>query len=94
MWAKHHIIVFYTSSMAAKPVQISLDSKLLERIDRDPETRAEGRSAFVRNAVERYLATKRRREIDTQIVAAYRGQTAAALSEIQDLVDAQVWPDD
>jgi hypothetical protein len=37
--------------MAAKPVQISIDSALLERVDADPETRARGRSAFVRAAI-------------------------------------------
>lgn len=36
--------------MAAKPVQISLDPELLEKIDADPEARERGRSAFVREA--------------------------------------------
>lgn len=80
--------------MAAKPVQISLDSELLERIDADPETRVRGRSAFVRAAVERYLAAKKRRDIDRRIAEAYRGQADAMLDEISDLIDAQQWPDD
>lgn len=80
--------------MAAKPVQISLDTDLLERIDADPETRSRGRSAFIRSAVERYLAAKERRDIDRRIAAAYRGQADTMLRDISDLMDAQQWPDD
>jgi metal-responsive CopG/Arc/MetJ family transcriptional regulator len=46
--------------MAAKPVQVSLDQELLRRIDRDPEARKLGRSAFIRNAVSTYLRAKER----------------------------------
>jgi metal-responsive CopG/Arc/MetJ family transcriptional regulator len=80
--------------MAAKPVQISLDSDLLARIDADQETRARGRSAFVRSAVERYLAAKQRRRIEADIAAAYSGRADAVLAETADLLDAQEWPED
>lgn len=80
--------------MAIKPVQISIDTALLERIDSDPEARMRGRSAFVRSAIERYLAAKERRQIEAQIVAAYRGRADASLAEIADLVEAQTWPDE
>jgi metal-responsive CopG/Arc/MetJ family transcriptional regulator len=80
--------------MAAKPVQISLDADLLARIDAEPETRSKGRSAFVRAAVERYLAAKARQRLETQIAAAYRGHADALLAETADLMDAQEWPDD
>ena len=80
--------------MAAKPVQISLDTALLDRIDQDPETQAEGRSAFVRKAIERYLAAKERRQIDARIVAAYGGTSDALLTEAADLMAAQTWPAD
>jgi metal-responsive CopG/Arc/MetJ family transcriptional regulator len=59
-----------STHMAAKPVQISLDRELLARIDRDPQTRKQGRSAFIRDAVEMYLAAKRRRGVDRQIAVA------------------------
>jgi metal-responsive CopG/Arc/MetJ family transcriptional regulator len=78
--------------MGAKPVQVSLDTDLLERIDRDPETRALGRSAFVRRAVERYLAAKERRDLEAQIAAAYRGNADAMLAEIEALIEEQEWP--
>lgn len=45
--------------MSAKPVQISVETELLERIDRDPEARAKGRSAFIRSAVEDLSRGKR-----------------------------------
>jgi metal-responsive CopG/Arc/MetJ family transcriptional regulator len=80
--------------MAAKPVQISIDTGLLERIDADPETRTRGRSAFVRSAVEQYLAAKQRRQIDLAIAAAYGGQADVMHAEIADLMDAQAWPED
>jgi len=80
--------------MAAKPVQISLDADLLARIDAEPETRSKGRSAFVRAAVERYLAAKERQKLETQIAAAYRGRADEMLAETADLVDVQEWPED
>lgn len=80
--------------MPTKPVQISIDAQLLERIDADPETRARGRSAFVRAAVERYLEARTRRQIDEQIAAAYGGHADAMLEEIADLMDVQAWPED
>jgi metal-responsive CopG/Arc/MetJ family transcriptional regulator len=80
--------------MPAKPVQISLDTALLERIDADPETQSHGRSAFVRVAVEEYLARKQRRRIDRRIAQAYQGHVDAAASEISDLLDVQSWPDE
>lgn len=80
--------------MAAKPVQISIDTELLRQIDADEETRAQGRSAFVRSAIELYLSAKRRRQIESQIAAAYRGRADALLAEAADLMDAQAWPDD
>jgi metal-responsive CopG/Arc/MetJ family transcriptional regulator len=80
--------------MPAKPIQISIDVELLERIDADPETRSRGRSAFVRSAIQRYLAAKGRRQLDLQIASAYKGRADAALDDAVDLMEAQEWPDD
>lgn len=79
--------------MAAKPVQISFDVELLRRIDAEPETRKRGRSAFVRTAVESYLRGKARREIDEAIGAAYGAEADGMLAEVEDLLDAQAWPE-
>lgn len=82
----------YLTNMPAKPVQVSIDTELLRRIDRDPETRRKGRSAFIRSAVEVYLAAKRRQEIDSRLTDAYGGQADAVLDEIAELLDRQSWP--
>jgi metal-responsive CopG/Arc/MetJ family transcriptional regulator len=80
--------------VAVKAVQISIDTDLLRRIDRDPEVRKRGRSAFVRSAVELYLAAKKRRDVDRAIARAYEGQSGAMLDEIEDLMGRQAWPEE
>ena len=80
--------------MSAKPVQISLEPDLLERIDRDPETLEKGRSAFIRNAVRSYFRSKERAAIDARIRAAYGGRADAMLAEVSDLLGRQAWPRD
>lgn len=84
----------YTANMPAKPVQVSIDTDLLSRIDADPEAKERGRSAFIRSAVELYLTARERREIDSQIARAYEGQADALLEEIEDLLGEQSWPGD
>jgi metal-responsive CopG/Arc/MetJ family transcriptional regulator len=80
--------------MPAKPVQVSIDAELLRRIDRDPETKARGRSAFIRSAVASYLEAKRRKDVDAAIRAAYGGVADAMEAEVAGLGDAQAWPHD
>jgi len=80
--------------MPSRPVQISLDSELLARIDRDPQARKEGRSALIRRAVELYLAAKHRREVDAQLVKAFAGQADEMLDDVEQLLEAQAWPED
>lgn len=79
--------------MAAKAVQISLDAKLLQIVDRDPQTKREGRSAFIRDAIQLYLAAKRRGEIDQQIIRAYGGRAASARAETEEWLEEQAWPE-
>lgn len=83
-----------TPDMAARPVQISIDEELLARIDRDPQVKKQGRSAFIRSAVEIYLAAKRRREIDARLVKAFSGREDEMLGEVAELLGAQAWPED
>jgi metal-responsive CopG/Arc/MetJ family transcriptional regulator len=80
--------------MPVKPIQISLDVELLERIDKDPEARERGRSALIRSAVEVYLKAKERKSIEKRIIEAYGGSEDDAAAEIQNLIGAQAWPDD
>jgi metal-responsive CopG/Arc/MetJ family transcriptional regulator len=77
--------------MAAKPVQISIDRELLARIDRDPQTKKQGRSAFIRDAVELYLAAKRRRGVDRQIALAYRDRSRELLADVEPWLGEQAW---
>jgi metal-responsive CopG/Arc/MetJ family transcriptional regulator len=79
--------------MAAKPVQISLDGELLRRIDRDPEAKKLGRSGFVRNAVSAYLQAKERRDIDAAIRKAYEAEADDLVGEVENLIEAQAWPE-
>ena len=85
-------ILLYQANMSAKPVQISIDSELLERIDHDPEARAKGRSAFIRSAVELYLTAKERREVEERLTRAYAGKGDSMLEEVVELLSGQAWP--
>lgn len=75
-------------------IQVSMDEKLLKRIDREPEVQERGRSAFIRSAVQVYLDAKRRHEIDEEITPAYEGCADEMLDEVADLVSTQAWPED
>lgn len=79
--------------MPARPVQISMDEGLLDRIDADPETQHRGRSAFIRSAAQLYLKVKERREIDRTIRSAYGSQPDEMLVEVEDLIEEQEWPE-
>lgn len=84
--------MLYLSNMGVKPVQISIDDELLRRIDRDPEAKRLGRSAFVRTALRTYLAAKERKNIDEQIRRAYAGAADELLAEVEQLLPGQAWP--
>jgi predicted RNA-binding protein YlxR (DUF448 family) len=81
-----------STNMSAKAVQISVDRELLARIDRDPKTKKEGRSAFIRDAVLLYLEARRRREIDSKIRHAFSGRDQEILSEVEEMLEGQAWP--
>lgn len=78
--------------MAKRPIQVSIDTALLERIDADPETRKRGRSAFLRAAAELYLTAKEQRAIDETMRRAYSGEAEAMAEEIAELLGEQEWP--
>jgi metal-responsive CopG/Arc/MetJ family transcriptional regulator len=80
--------------MTAKRVQVSLDTELLHRIDLDPEARTRGRSAFIRAAVEAYLAAKERQEVESRLTQPYAGGADAMLAEVTELLGRQSWPAD
>lgn len=79
--------------MPSKAVQISLDEELLRQIDADPEARERGRSAFIRSVMRRYLQAKARKATDAAIDRAYGGKADALLSEVEEIMEAQAWPE-
>ena len=82
-----------TMTKTTKPVQISIDEELLHLIDSDSETQARGRSAFVRNAVRAYLRAKERWLVDDAIRRAYDGAADDLLSEVEEVIGTQAWPE-
>ena len=60
-----------TYNIAMKTIQITMDEKLLSKLDADRETQRIGRSAVLRLAVTEYLNRRRRTEITRSYQRAY-----------------------
>jgi metal-responsive CopG/Arc/MetJ family transcriptional regulator len=76
-----------------KAVQFTIEEELLRAIDRDPEAKRIGRSAFLRQAAREYLARRQ----NASIAAAYRrgyGENPVTADEFGPLIEAQAWPDE
>ncbi|HMG22106.1 MAG TPA: hypothetical protein VK607_12335, partial [Kofleriaceae bacterium] len=54
---------------------------------------AHGRSAFMRDAVELYFATKHRRDVDRRIATAYGDKSHDLLVDVEAWTKEQVWPE-
>ena len=75
-----------------RPIQVTFDDALLERLDQHPSVRERGRSAVLREAAADYLARKEAEEIDRRYEAAYG---AAPVGEELDGWSAEgVWPEE
>jgi metal-responsive CopG/Arc/MetJ family transcriptional regulator len=61
-----------------KAVQVMLDERLLEALDRDEEVRRDGRSAVLRRATAEYLRQKRRKRITNAYRRAYAARDPLA----------------
>lgn len=70
-----------------KAIQITVDERLLARLDADPEVKRSGRSAVFRRAVEVYLRERRKR----RIADAYKKGYARG-SAVEDEFEA--WPEE
>ena len=81
-------------TMAARSVQISLDAQLLKEVDRQPIAKHQGRSAFIRRAIETYIELQRRRGIDEAYRRAYTGKATELEEDFGELMEAQAWPDE
>jgi hypothetical protein len=62
----------YDLSIMKTPVQFTIDAELLARIDRDPDVKRYGRSAFLRRAAEEFLRRKAARRIRDEYRRGYR----------------------
>lgn len=79
--------------MPSRSVQISIDDKLLARVDRQPLARRRGRSALIRAALEAYLARERSKGIDDAYDRAYGGEGAGgAFADFGPFIGGQSWP--
>jgi metal-responsive CopG/Arc/MetJ family transcriptional regulator len=58
-----------------KAIQITLDERLLERLDADAEVQRDGRSAVLRRAADEYLRRRHKRSIAEQYAQAYGANT-------------------
>src|SRR5436853_5725837 len=71
-----------------KAVQVSMDPKLLKRIDSDAETRHTGRSAYITKAILLYMRAKKKMESDEQFRRAFEGHADDMLAEALPIVHA------
>lgn len=76
-----------------KAVQFTIDEDLLRRIDRLPEVREHGRSAFLRRAAEASLKERRKREIRDAYRRGY-GDKPVTDEEFGLPPNARAWPDE
>ena len=75
-----------------KAIQITVDDRLLARLDRDQEVKRLGRSAVFRRAVEAYLRYRRKVEVADAYRRAYGGRRGAA-PELDGWAEESVWPE-
>jgi metal-responsive CopG/Arc/MetJ family transcriptional regulator len=76
-----------------KAVQFTIEEELLRQIDRDPQTKRAGRSAFLSQAAREYLARGRERAIQDAYRRGYREKPVAP-NEFGPLMEGQAWPDE
>ena len=73
-----------------KAIQITVDDRLLARLDRDPEVKRLGRSAVFRRAAEAYLVQRRKADIADAYRKAY-GRGGAP--DLEGWAEEGVWPE-
>ena len=74
-----------------KAIQVTLDERLLERLDADEEVKRDGRSAVMRRAVFDYLRRKRR----SAVAEAYgRAYGRRKITELEGWADEGAWPEE
>ena len=84
---------FITIIIHMKAIQFTIDEALLRRVDADPEAKARGRSAFLRQAIDDYLRRKQERDIRSAYRRGY-GSVPPTDAEFGVSREARVWPDE
>lgn len=74
-----------------KAIQITVDERLLSRLDADPEVKRVGRSAVFRRAVDVYLRARRKRLVGDAYRRAY--QRGGPRRELEGWAEEGVWPE-
>lgn len=74
-----------------RAIQITVDERLLSRLDADPDVRRLGRSAVFRRAVEAYLRQRRVRTVGEAYRRAYAG--GGPETELAGWSEEGEWPD-
>ena len=75
-----------------KAIQITVDDRLLARLDADPEVKSLGRSAVFRRAVEAYLSRRRKSSIAEAYRRAYGGRVGVG-DDLSGWDEEGVWPE-
>jgi hypothetical protein len=75
-----------------KSVKVLFDEDLLAEPDADDRVRALGRSRVLRELAASYLRQRREAALDARYVAVYSGKSTWG-QELQDWVEAGVWPE-
>jgi metal-responsive CopG/Arc/MetJ family transcriptional regulator len=74
-----------------KTIQVTMDEKLLEKLDRDQETQRDGRSAVLRRAVAEYLKRRLRRDVSSAYRRAYSERSGLG-PDFEAWEEEGVWP--
>jgi metal-responsive CopG/Arc/MetJ family transcriptional regulator len=75
-----------------KAIQITVDERLLARLDAEPDVKRMGRSAIFRLALDTYLRQRRKRSLADAYRRAYRRSTRPP-RELVSWAEEGVWPE-
>ena len=77
-----------------RAIQITIDERLLSRLDADPDVKRVGRSAVLRRAIDLYLRARRKRLVGDAYRRAYqRGEPSGTGGELEGWTEEGAWPE-